>query len=253
MRCVAFAAAVVAAIGAAGCAEKVERLAAPGPPAFSPLKTGSPFPPLPSLGGEIPGQGLPAAYLTRTAWLHATPGGRRLVRVKGKTEFGSPRVFAVVHRRGPWVAVMAAELNNGYVGWLDARQFTRLYRIPYTIDIDLSRRRMTVSSMGHRLVSTRVAIGMPSAPTPKGTFAITDKLLTGEPDGPYGCCALALTAHQPHIPQGWGGGDRIAIHATPSPETIGQPVSHGCLRASTTVMKRLVYEIPLGSRVRIHD
>lgn len=251
MRRAALAAGLVAASVAAGCGEKVERVR-PAQPPFSPLNTGSPFPPSPAFGGEIPGQGLPAAYVTRTAWLHTTPGGRRLVRVKAKTEFGSPRVFAVVRRRGPWVGVMAAELNNGHVGWLDARRFTRLYRIPYVIDIDLSRRRMTVSSLGHRLVSTPVAIGTPSAPTPKGTFAITDKLLTGEPNGPYGCCALALTAHQPHILQGWGGGDRIAIHATPSPETIGQAASHGCLRAATKVMRRLVYEIPLGSRVRIH-
>jgi lipoprotein-anchoring transpeptidase ErfK/SrfK len=182
-------------------------------------------------------------------WLRATPGGRRLVRVKSKTEFGSPRVFAVVRRRGPWVAVMAAELNNGHVGWLDARSFTQLYRVPYTMEISLSRRTLTVRRLGRRLLRTSVAIGMPSAPTPIGRFAVTDKLLTGEPDGPYGCCALALTGHQPHIPQGWGGGDRIAIHATPSPETIGQAASHGCLRARTAVMRRLVYEIPLGTPV----
>ena len=64
---------------------------------------------------------------------------------------------------------------------------------------------------------------------------------------------LALTGHQPLIPQGWGGGDRIAIHATPSPETIGHAASTGCLRTTNAVMRRLVRRVPLGTRVYVHD
>jgi lipoprotein-anchoring transpeptidase ErfK/SrfK len=68
----------------------------------------------------------------------------------------------------------------------------------------------------------------------------------------YGCCALALSGHQPHIPQGWGGVDRIAIHATTATGTIGAPASHGCLRAPDAGMRRLMAVIPLGTTVRIH-
>jgi len=199
----------------------------------------------------IPGQGAPTAYVTRGTWLRATPGGRPLVRLKSKTEFGSGRVLSIVGRRGPCMAVLVPELRNGRFGWLDARRFTRLFRVPYSIEVDLSQRRMVVRRLGRTVTTTPVGIGRPGSPTPTGRFAVTDRLLTGRPRGPYGCCILALTGHQPRIPQGWGGGDRLAIHATPAPETIGQLVSAGCVRASTAVMRRLVRQVPLGTPVLI--
>lgn len=87
----------------------------------------------------------------------------------------------------------------------------------------------------------------PDAP---GRFAVTDRLLF-RPVGVYGCCALALTARQPRLAQGWGGGDRIAFHATLAAGTIGTAASHGCLRTSTRDVRRLVRSVPLGSPVRI--
>ena len=96
-----------------------------------------------------------------------------------------------------------------------------------------------------------VAVGGPGTPTPTGRFAVTDKLLTEDPSSPYGCCILALSAHQPHTVQGWGGGDRIAIHATDLPETIGSAASLGCLRAPAADVRRLVRSVPLGTVVTI--
>jgi len=96
-----------------------------------------------------------------------------------------------------------------------------------------------------------VAVGSPSTPTPTGRFAVTDKLLTGDASSPYGCCILALSGRQPRTPQGWGGGDRLAIHATPLEETIGTAASLGCLRAAGRVMRRLVATVPLGTVVTI--
>jgi hypothetical protein len=197
------------------------------------------------------GSGALAAHVRQTTWLRATPGGRPLKRLKRKTEWGSPRVLSVVEQRGPWVAVLAPELRNHQVGWLDARSATRLMRVPYTIDVRLGRRLLVVRRHGRVVSRTRVVIGRPSAPTPVGRFAVTDKLLTGNDFSPYGCCALALSGHQTRVPQGWGGGDRLAIHATPSPETIGQAASLGCLRATNGVMRKLVYRIPLGTPVRV--
>ena len=75
-----------------------------------------------------------------------------------------------------------------------------------------------------------VAIGRPGNPTPKGRFSVTDKLRVTDPGSPYGCCVLALTGHQTHLPPSWPGGDRLAVHATKELSSIGKPASLGCMR-----------------------
>jgi hypothetical protein len=201
----------------------------------------------------VPGIGTLTAYVTQAKQLRARPGGRRLALMKRRTEWRSSRVVTVVRRRGNWLAVLAPELRNNRVGWIDGRRDVRLFRTPWSIVVDISRRTVTVRREGRLVLRTLVAVGRPAAPTPRGRFAVTDKLTTGSDNGPYGCCVLALTGHQPLIPQGWGGGDRIAIHATPSPETIGHAASTGCLRTTNAVMRGLVRRVPLGTRVYVHD
>jgi lipoprotein-anchoring transpeptidase ErfK/SrfK len=98
-----------------------------------------------------------------------------------------------------------------------------------------------------------VAVGRPGSETPTGRFAVTDKL-RGAGYGPYyGCCILALNAHQPKLPAGWQGGNRIAIHGTNSPGTIGSPASAGCLRAADSDLEVLMRRVPLGTPVFIRN
>jgi lipoprotein-anchoring transpeptidase ErfK/SrfK len=80
---------------------------------------------------------------------------------------------------------------------------------------------------------------------------VTDKL-SGSSYGPYyGCCILALSGHQPNTPPGWTGGDRLAIHGTDAPSTIGMAASAGCLRASDANLRPLMAKVPLGATVFI--
>jgi hypothetical protein len=218
-------------------------------PALSP--TAPPGERRPGTARGVPGTGTLTAHVTRDTVLRARPAGRRLARMRRETEFESPRVVTVVARRGVWLGVLASELGNGQVGWIDGRRGVKLFRVDWSIETDLSRRLMLVRRGGRVVARARVAIGRPSAPTPRGRFAVTDKLRTGNPQGPYGCCVLALTGHQPSIPQGWGGGDRIAIHATPAESSIGEAASAGCLRADSGLMRRLVRQVPLGTQVRV--
>ena len=67
----------------------------------------------------------------------------------------------------------------------------------------------------------------------------------------YGCCILALSGRQPNLPQGWSGGDRLAIHGSPTP-TWGHAVSNGCLHAAEPDLRYLMKTVPLGTAVRIH-
>jgi lipoprotein-anchoring transpeptidase ErfK/SrfK len=62
---------------------------------------------------------------------------------------------------------------------------------------------------------------------------------------------VALSATQPHIPSGWLGGNRIAIHGTTGP--LGVAASHGCVRAANPDVSMLVDRLPLGSPVFIHS
>ena len=203
------------------------------------------------LPAQVPGRGSLTAYVMRPKVLRTAPGGRALATLRARTEFGSPRVVAVVARRGNWLGVIASELTNGSVGWIDAARGVELFRTRYALVALLSRRLLLVYRNGRAIGRVPVAVGRPSAPTPQGRFAVTDKLRVTDPGSPYGCCVLALSGHQPQVLQGWGGGDRIAIHATDSPQSIGYAASRGCLRAPAATMRFLVRAIPLGTQLRI--
>jgi lipoprotein-anchoring transpeptidase ErfK/SrfK len=175
-----------------------------------------------------------------------------VARVPRTTVFGSDAVLAVVRRRGWWLGVVDAALGNGRVGWV-RQQRVRVLREQWSIDVDLSRRRAVLALVGRRYRSFPVAVGTSAYPTPTGRFGVTDRLTTGGAGSVYGCCALALSATQPHVAQDWPGGDRIAIHGTDEPASIGTAASHGCLRATEAAMRLLIAKVPLGTPVTVHE
>jgi lipoprotein-anchoring transpeptidase ErfK/SrfK len=192
------------------------------------------------------GSGTLVALVTRRTTIRAAPAGRRLASISTRTEFGSPEAMWVVKLGPGWLGVISPLVGNGRVGWIP-RGAASLSRVSWQLDVSLSARRLTVMNDGRVLQRYTVAIGAPGAPTPTGRFAVTDRLQTGDPTGPYGCCILALSAHSPHAIQGWSGGDRIAIHSTPATGSIGLPASHGCLRVTLAEGRWLMNHVPLGT------
>jgi L,D-transpeptidase catalytic domain len=192
------------------------------------------------------------AVLRATVPLREHANGRVVARAGASTEFGSPRVLSVAARRGPWLGVVATELPNGRLAWVNRRNGAlRLRRTAYSLHADLSRRRLELRRRGRTVLRVPVAIGRRGSETPTGRFSVTDKL-SGSRYGPYyGCCILALSGHQPNLPAGWPGGDRLAIHGTDSPATIGSAASAGCLRASDADLGVLMRRVPLGTPVFI--
>jgi lipoprotein-anchoring transpeptidase ErfK/SrfK len=198
----------------------------------------------------------PGAYsvlhLKRAVKLHSRPGGRVLAGVGPRTQFGSPTTMTVAARHGDWVGVTSTDLPNGKLGWVKAKkgEFDR-GRTRMAIRIDLSRRRLQLVA-GKRVVRTAVVgIGRPGSATPTGRFSITDKLAGSRYGAYYGCCILALSGHQTNTPAGWRGGDRLAIHGTNDPSSIGVPSSAGCLHADAEDLKALMRRVPLGTPVFI--
>jgi L,D-transpeptidase-like protein len=196
------------------------------------------------------GSGALVALVRGATLLRRTPGGRALARIGARSDFGSPQALWVRQVRGRWLGVVSPEAGNGRLGWI-LRGLAILSRVAWQLRVSLAARQLTVLERGRALEHFTVAIGQPSAPTPTGSFAVTDRLLTGDPSGPYGCCILALSARAPHAIQGWSGGDRIAIHSTPETATLGEPVSHGCLRLTLAEGRWLLAHVPLGTPVHI--
>jgi L,D-transpeptidase catalytic domain len=184
--------------------------------------------------------------------LRSRPNGRMLARAEARTEFGSQRVMSVAARRGPWLGVVTTEMPNGELAWVNANhRGLSLRRTRYSLHADLSGRWLELRR-GRRVIRRlTVAIGRPGTDTPTGRFAVTDKLNGGSFGPYYGCCVLALNGHQPNLPAGWQGGNRLAIHGTNSPGTIGAAASAGCLRAADADLQVLMRRVPLGTPVFI--
>ena len=180
------------------------------------------------------------------------PGGRAIGRLGSRTRFGSSQVLAVFAKRGRWLGVASSARTDGRIAWVDRRSGAlRVVAAPVTIRADLSRRRVELRRGSRVVERATVAVGRPVSPTPTGRFAITDKLNGRERSPYYGCCILALSGTQPDPPPGWTGGNRLALHGTNSPRTIGMASSAGCLRASDSELRRLMRRVPLGTPVEI--
>jgi hypothetical protein len=196
---------------------------------------------------------LAARIASGSVALRSRPGGQIVVRLGETTEFGSPRALSVVERRGRWLGVIAPELGNGKIAWIDARAGgVRLGRIELSVAIDLSRRELVVKRGTKAVRRITIGVGAPGSTPPIGRFAVTDKLPGSRYGSFYGCCILALSAKQPNLPAGWTGGDRIAVHGTDAPWTVGQATSAGCPHASDADMRYLLRVLPLGTPVVIH-
>jgi lipoprotein-anchoring transpeptidase ErfK/SrfK len=123
--------------------------------------------------------------------------------------------------------------------------------VKVSIVADLSKRRIDLRVGGRVVKRMSVAIGRPGSPTPTGRFAVTDKLAGNRYGAYYGCCILALSGRQPNPPPGWRGGNRLAIHGTNAPGTIGARASAGCLRGSDRDLRTLMRRVPVGTPVFI--
>jgi hypothetical protein len=189
-----------------------------------------------------------------TVALRERPGGDAVALVGSRTEFGSPRVLSVAKRRRGWLGVVTDEQPNGRLAWVGRRDpGLRARRTVVSLHADLSERRVELRRGGRTLKRLTVAVGAAGSPTPPGRYAVTDKIPGSRYGAYYGCCILALTGHQENPPPGWTGGNRLAIHGTDVPSSIGQAASAGCLRAGDADLQVLMRAVPLGTPVFVRS
>jgi lipoprotein-anchoring transpeptidase ErfK/SrfK len=184
--------------------------------------------------------------------LRSKPGGRVIAHVSSTTQFGSGTTLAVAASRGRWIGVTSTDIPNGTLGWVK-RDGLKTSTTHVSLAIDLSKRSLELRD-GRRVIRrASVGIGRPGSPTPTGRFSVTDEIPGSRYGAFYGCCIVALSGHQLHTPAGWQGGNRLAIHGTDNPGSIGVPSSAGCLHAEAADLRTLMRRVPLGAPVFIRS
>jgi hypothetical protein len=184
------------------------------------------------------------------AMAYAAPGGRLLGQLGSTTEYGSPRVMPIERREGEWLRVLVdvAGRHSAWVRWSPKGLALRPLR--WSLVADRSARTLELLDHGRVVQRAYVGMGRPGSETPRGRFAVTDKLSGAPYAGAYGCCILALTGRQAHLPPGWTGGDRLAIHATERADASSGG-SAGCIVGTDAALQYLMMRIPVGTVVTI--
>ncbi|HEV3475791.1 MAG TPA: L,D-transpeptidase [Actinomycetota bacterium] len=178
------------------------------------------------------------------------PQGERFTSFRNPGPFDVPRVFLVEKVREDWLKVLLPVRPNGTTGWVRVRD-VEIGANPYSIQVDLSDKNLTVSRRDRIIAQATVAVGKTSTPTPTGTFYTTVLVASDDPAGPYGPYAFGLSAYSDVLTEFAGGPGQIAIHGTNDPSALGQAVSFGCIRVENPLIQRLAGMLPLGTPVHI--
>jgi lipoprotein-anchoring transpeptidase ErfK/SrfK len=180
------------------------------------------------------------------------PGkGKPFTTLRNPDHWGSRPSFLVKKIRDDWYQVYLPMRPNGVTGWVRARDVTIRVN-PYKVEIDLSRNRLTVLESGEQIMSEPVAAGTGGTPTPTGLFYTTILVKPQDPGGAYGPFAYGLSAYSEVLFTFAGGNGQVAIHGTNDPSSIGNDVSHGCVRMNNAAITQMAKFLPLGTPVEIH-
>ena len=260
--------ALALALVAAGCGARA-RVAAP-PPATRPATRPQPKPkPVVVVSDRRPlsarrcttgtrSLGSPrVAYVglaARGAVAYRVPGRSVMARFGSENQNGYPTFLAVLGARSGcgarWYRVQLPIRPNGAIGWVRAAAL-QLHAVHTRIEVDLSRRQLTLFDRGRRIFTATVAVGSPATPTPIGRYYVNQRLVPDDPNGPYGPAALGVSAFSPVL-TGWAQGGPIGIHGTNEPWSIGHAVSNGCIRLPNATLARLFRVAVAGTPVVIH-
>lgn len=167
-----------------------------------------------------------------------------------QTEYGSPTSFLVIEDAGDWLHVLLPERPNGSTGWVRAESVS-VDEVHHQILVDRSSNTLRVEEDGEVILEVPVADGSETYPTPSGNFYVTDVLETGNDSGAYGPYALGISAHSDVLTEFNGSDGQVGIHGTNNPDSIGQDVSHGCIRLDNDTIAHLASFVPLGTPVQI--
>lgn len=233
------------------------------PPGWQPLESRATPAALPAAAPVPAGTDRVSDERSRTVWAHPRlkapvvarprPGARRTARLHPRTEDGFREVYLVLERSEDasgitWLRIRLPARPNGQTGWVRARALGRLNTVRTRLLIDRRALRATFFRNGRRVWSTRVGIGAPGTPTPRGRFWVREAFsVRGRTI--YGPYAIGTSAYS--VLSDWPGGGVVGIHGTNQPSLIPGRPSHGCIRMRNHDITWLVHRMPLGTPIRI--
>lgn len=137
-------------------------------------------------------------------------------------------------------------------GWI-AASGTMSSATGWRIQVDISSRELTVFRDGDIARKSKVIVGAPDTPTPRGVFFVEEniRLPSSASGAPF---ALALSARSPVFQEFEGGPGQIAIHGVENVGgEMGTAVSHGCIRMTSVDISWLARRIGQGVPVTIRS
>jgi lipoprotein-anchoring transpeptidase ErfK/SrfK len=197
-----------------------------------------------------------AAIVKSRAQVYRKPGREPLAHFRKLNQNGYPTTFSIVGAivntscGVSWYRVQLPMRPNGVIGYVRPADVL-VEQVTTRITVDVSARELAFYRAGKLVLTTPVAVGSPSTPTPIGRFYVNQRLVPTNANGPFGPAALGVSAFS-NVLTGWTQGGPIGIHGTNQPWSIGRAVSNGCIRVPNATLMKIFDATLGGSPVVIH-
>jgi hypothetical protein len=185
--------------------------------------------------------------------VRAEPDGQPDGKILAAARSGGPSGFLVLDRREvsdkDWLAVRIGRRPNDRIGWVPAARF-EVVEARNRLIVSVAKRKMTLLLNGRPAWKTRVIVGKPSTPTPRGLFAVHDYYRVTDDLRPW---VVELTAHSEVLKRFLGGPARVALHGRHGALRApwGTAVSNGCIRSPDWALRSIRKHLPPGSPIEV--
>jgi hypothetical protein len=198
-----------------------------------------------------PGESIVATAVTRSVAVYRAPSAQHpFKRLSNPTSIGAPLVFLVKSHGYRWEHVYLPIRPDGATGWIKDRDVSLAWN-PYSLLARLGRNELVLRKDGRVAARFPAAVGRSVLPTPTGRYFLVELLKQPDPNGVYGPYAFGTSAFSKVLYHFGGGPGQIGIHGTDEHASIGQSVSHGCIRLRNRDIVRLAHVLPLGTPITI--
>lgn len=196
------------------------------------------------------------AFVLKRAVVRAQPKptGRVVTTLATRTGDGTQNLVLPIEGldispKETWYRVRLAILPNNSTGWVRSTSLGKLNVVNTHLYIDRTKKRATLKRLGRTVFETKIGIGLPYWPTPRGEFFVMSKF-KGFGDPFYGPVAFGTSARSAVLTD-WPGGGFVGVHGTSLPHLIPGAVSHGCVRMVNSAILKLARLMPVGTPMTV--